>query len=111
MKKAAKPEKKTCSDCTYEGVCLMWCHGNALSPENAPKCPNYCKLKDSLEYRVGYADGKEREWDLFDLITSVYHGKQYYFRQNDGQVYSRDSEMYLSFGQAIDEFCGRLNNE
>ena len=53
----------------------------------------------------------EREWELFDLITSVYHGKQYYFRQEDGMVYSRDSNQCMSFDQAIDEFCGRLSND
>lgn len=38
-------------------------------------------------------------------------GKQYYFRQDDGRVYSRDSGKYMLFDQAIDEFCGRLSND
>lgn len=47
-------------------------------------------------------------WYLFDLLTSAYHGKQYYFLQEDGTVYSRQSCEYISFDQAIDEFAQTL---
>ena len=53
----------------------------------------------------------EREWELFDLITSVYYGKGMYFEQDDGTIYSRVSCKYMTFEQAIDEFCGRLSND
>lgn len=59
---------------------------------------------------------EEREWELFDLLSSVWHGKQYYFKQEDGSVYGRESCQYLTFDQAIDEFAHSLtvapeNNE
>lgn len=66
--------------------------------------------RNKLRQAAEALEETEREWDLFELITSVYHGKQYYFRQDDGTVYSRDSGLLLSFDQAIDEFCGRLSN-
>lgn len=47
---------------------------------------------------------KQGEWEMFELITSVYFGKQYYFRQGNGIVYSRESGKYLQEDEAIREF-------
>ena len=84
-------------------------------------CPYYltcthCDIemhKDALAY---IQQLEQREWDLFDLLSSAWHGKQYYFKQEDGSVYSRESCQYLTFDQAIDEFAQSLtvvpgNNE
>lgn len=49
-------------------------------------------------------------WELFDLITSVYHGKQYYFPQDNGLVYSRASHEYMSVDDAIGEFLKEISN-
>lgn len=48
------------------------------------------------------------EWDMFETITSAYNGKQYYFRQDDGSVYSRESGKYLTKDEAYDEFLGKI---
>lgn len=61
--------------------------------------------EDALAYIKRLED---REWDLFDLLSSAWHGKQYYFKQEDGSVYSRESCQYLTFNQAIDEFAQSL---
>lgn len=47
---------------------------------------------------------KEGEWDMFNLITSVYFGKQYYFLEDDGIVYSRQSHKHMKREKAIQEF-------
>lgn len=47
---------------------------------------------------------KTGEWEMFELITSVYHGKQYYFKQENGIVYSRASCKYMSVDDAVKEF-------
>lgn len=47
---------------------------------------------------------KQGEWDMFELITSVYFGKQYYFQQEDEIVYSRQSGKYMTREKAIQEF-------
>ena len=47
-------------------------------------------------------------WDVFDRITSAYHGKQYYF-QTGNKVYSRDSGKYLTQQEALDEFVERIS--
>lgn len=52
---------------------------------------------------------EEREWDLFDLLSSAWFRKACYFKQNDGTVYSRVSGEYMTFDQAIDEFAGWLS--
>lgn len=48
------------------------------------------------------------EWDMFLLITSAWNGKQYYFRQDDGSVYSRESGKYLTKEEAYDEFLSQI---
>ena len=47
---------------------------------------------------------KTGEWEMFELITSVYYGKQYYFKRENGIVYSRASCKYMSVDDAIKEF-------
>ncbi|MBO7309518.1 MAG: hypothetical protein J6V38_07810 [Kiritimatiellae bacterium] len=49
-----------------------------------------------------------REWDLFDLLSSAWFGKRCYFRQDDGNVYSRLTGEYMLFDQAIDELAHEL---
>lgn len=44
------------------------------------------------------------EWEMFSLITSTYYGKQYYFLNEDGSVYSRASHSNMSRDEAINEF-------
>lgn len=47
---------------------------------------------------------KQGEWDMFNLITSVEYGKQYYFLENNGMVYSRKSHKYMTIEQAYEEY-------
>ena len=56
---------------------------------------------DRGQYDKGYADG---EWEMFTLITSAFYGKEYYFMQDDGIVYSRASCEYMKKDDAISEF-------
>lgn len=51
---------------------------------------------------------KEGEWDMFSLITSVYFGKEYYFLEESGVVYSRLSHEHKSREGAIQEFLDYL---
>lgn len=50
-------------------------------------------------------------WDVFDDITSFYYGKQMYFSQSDGTIYSRLSCGYMSFEEALSEFCEAIAKE
>ena len=60
-------------------------------------------IADDLE--AAHDAGK---WEMFELITSVYHGKQYYFLQENGTVYSRDSCKYISKEDAYKEFFDKI---
>ena len=40
-------------------------------------------------------DFERGEWSMFKLITNVYFGKEYYFLESDGTVYSRLSHQTL----------------
>ena len=44
------------------------------------------------------------EWDMFELITSAWYGKQYYFLDQDGYVYSRLSHTSMEKEKAVQEF-------
>lgn len=56
---------------------------------------------DRGQYDKGHADG---EWELFELITSTYFGKQYYFVEDNGLVYSRETHKHMTKDDAISEF-------
>ena len=49
-------------------------------------------------------------WEVFCLISSVYWGKQYYFMQDNGMVYSRKSCNYMTFDDAVSEFCKTIGD-
>ena len=53
----------------------------------------------------------DAKWEIFELITSAYFGKQYYFLESDGRVYSRYKHKYMSFADAVVEFCLFLSSE
>lgn len=53
---------------------------------------------------------KMGEWDMFELITSTWYGKQYYFMQDDEIVYSRASGKCMSVDKAIDEFLSAIGD-
>lgn len=47
---------------------------------------------------------EQGRWDMFLLMSDWYYGKQYYFLQNDGTVYSRQSGRTMSVEDAYKEF-------
>lgn len=58
---------------------------------------------DADEYNKG-------QWDMFELITNAYFGKQYYFPQDDGTIYSRYSGTYITREEAVKQFLDELND-
>ncbi len=52
------------------------------------------------------------QWDMFELITCAFHGKQYYFMDNEKKklVYSRDSHKVMLFEDAVKEFLDFLQD-
>lgn len=48
---------------------------------------------------------------MFSLITSVWYGKQYYFMQDNGLVYSRKSHLTMTKGDALDEFLKEIESD
>ena len=54
-----------------------------------------------------YERGK---FEVLDLLSSAWHGKQYYFIENEanGIIYSRDSCKYMTLDEAISEFEDRI---
>ena len=51
------------------------------------------------------------EYELLELLSSAWYGKQYYFRQNNGIIYSRDSGKYMSLDEAISEFAKKIGDD
>lgn len=53
------------------------------------------------------------QFDALRIISSAWHGKQYYFLENEerGIVYSRDSCRYMTLNDALTEFAERMWND
>ena len=49
-------------------------------------------------------------YEMFELISGVYFGKQYYFEQNNGIVYSRLSNSYITKDRALEEFLDEIQS-
>lgn len=54
-------------------------------------------------------DYEQGGWDMFLVITSAWHGKQYYFREKNGLVWSRLSLKYLTVEEAYKEFINDIS--
>ena len=48
-------------------------------------------------------------FDVLNETSSAWYGKQYYFLQDDGSVYSRESCRNMTLEEAIEEFCNALS--
>ena len=68
------------------------------------------KLLDlGKDLQKAYDDGyKHGEWEMFELLTSAWYGKQMYFKESDTRVYSRCSHKYMTQDDAIDEFIKEI---
>ena len=51
---------------------------------------------------------EQGEWNMFRIITSCEYGKECYFLQDDGTVYSRRSCKYMTKMEAINEFVSAM---
>ncbi len=49
------------------------------------------------------------EWDMFEQVTSVWYGKQYYFLESHGMVYSRASHKSMPMREAVQEFFDAIS--
>ena len=49
-------------------------------------------------------------YEMFELISGVYFGKQYYFEQNNDMVYSRLSHSYMTKDDALNEFLDEIQS-
>ena len=68
-------------------------------------------IKDLPSARADIHYRKMGEWDMFELITSTWYGKQYYFMQDNEIVYSRASGKYMSVDKAIKEFLSAIGDD
>ena len=49
-------------------------------------------------------------YEMFELISGVYFGKQYYFEDNNDIVYSRLSHSYMTKDDALNEFLDEIQS-
>ena len=48
------------------------------------------------------------QWDMFVTLSSAWYGKQYYFMQDNGLVYSRKSHLTMTKDDALNEFLKEI---
>jgi hypothetical protein len=51
------------------------------------------------------------QWEMFIEISNAYYGKQYYFLQDNGWVYSRKSCKYMNVYEAYNEFIKEIRED
>ena len=56
------------------------------------------------------SENERGQWEMFVLLSSAFWGKQYYFMQDNGLVYSRESGKYMTFDDAVVEFVCRIGD-
>ena len=56
------------------------------------------------------SENERGQWEMFVLLSSTFLGKQYYFMQDNGLVYSRESGKYMTFDDAVVEFACRIGD-
>ena len=106
----------------YDGIC----HALQKTQYSKTDCPlvsvpqqckywdsesNCCALhRPSAQQERNVSERNAGEWDMFELITSTWYGKQYYFKESSGIVYSRASDKYMSVDEAIREFLDAIGD-
>lgn len=50
-------------------------------------------------------------FDVLDIISSAYWGKQLYFLQENGSVYDRKECDYISFDEAVNRFARMVGDD
>lgn len=100
--KTLEETKKGLECCSLPG-----CKGEECPYDHDDPC-HFIMHEDALAY---IKQLEEREWELLNLLSRAWYGKQYYFKQEDGTVYSRKSCQYLTFDESIDEFAQSLTVE
>ena len=56
-------------------------------------------------------DDELTPYDVLVVLSNSYWGKQYYFEQDDGMIYSRDSGKYMTLEDAVIEFAERIGDD
>lgn len=47
-------------------------------------------------------------YEMFELISGAYFGKQYYFENDNGMIYSRLSHSYMTKDKALKELLDEI---
>lgn len=90
----------------------------------SPTVPEYIGHHDTMQMLMLVIDNERKllndaasiamipdGWDLFETITSAWHGKQYYFLEDDGRVYSRQSHKTMTVDDAVNEFLMTIGDQ
>lgn len=102
-------DRSVCDECVfcYDNV-KKWRYIMGIAADRLEKLT---AVRDEYKRRADSAEMNMREWELFSLLSAVWYGKDAYFRQDDGMVYSRISGEYMTFDQAVDEFVCELRDD
>lgn len=76
-----------------------------------PKINTAMEVEKALRELPTIEEHRDEAWEMFSLITSVWYGKQYYFMQDNGLVYSRKSHLTMTKGDALDEFLKEIESD
>lgn len=94
--------------CDMDGFAIME-DGELLLLDD---CGNFAYCPSGrFEIHTSLAGENNGRWSMFRDITSALYGKQCYFQQEDGTVYSRLSGTYMSQEDAYREFVRKFGED
>lgn len=69
------------------------------------------KVEKALREMPSIKEHRDEAWEMFSLITSAWYGKECYFIEDNGIVYSRVSCRHMTREEAVNEFLRRIGDE
>ena len=96
------------NNCDYL-ACKNRCEGTFAYSADCyiPTADEIVKITNNLD--KGIIMTKD-SYEMFELISGVYFGKQYYFEDKNDMVYSRLSHSYMTKDDALDEFLDEIQS-
>lgn len=102
-------DRSVCDECVFcSDNVKKWRYIMGIAADRLEKLT---AVRDEYKRRADSAEMNMREWELFSLLSAVWYGKDAYFWQNNGMVYSRISGEDMTFDQAVDEFVYELRKD
>lgn len=89
-------------------MCRNRCDGTFAFSADGHTLSAYENAKTTNNSDKGKVIMTKDAYEMFELISGVYFGKQYYFEEDNRMIYSRLSHNYMTKDKALNEFLDEI---